>query len=106
MSLIYIFYVWYVQTRERTFQILVRVSEIFTESFCRSFVLDFLPARNTKDPDNRFPNVRKRDDPNPELTQENGNVQGGPVYTAGGDGHQPQMSETGYYTPPEHSKEF
>lgn len=62
VALVYIFYVW-------------------------SFILDFLPAVNTRPKDNRFPPLRKRDDPEAQHTQEMGNVNGGPVYTNGGDAY-------------------
>ena len=59
ISLIYIFYVW-------------------------SFIIDFLPATKTKDPENRFPRIRKDNDPEAAATQAEGNMTGGPVYSDGG----------------------
>jgi hypothetical protein len=77
ISLVYIFYVW-------------------------SFFIDFLPAVKTKDPEDRFaaphPKVRRQDDEEAELTERNGNLMGGPVYTSGGvheNGQAYQMREAG-----------
>jgi len=62
VALIYIFYVW-------------------------SFIIDFLPATKTKDPENRFPKIRRGDDEHDSETQEMGNMTNGPVYSNGDNHH-------------------
>jgi hypothetical protein len=63
ISLVYIFYVW-------------------------SFFIDFLPAVKTKDLEQRYPapeaKLRRQDDEHPVMTEMNGNMMGGPVYSSGG----------------------
>ena len=82
IALIYIFYVW-------------------------SFIIDFLPATKTKPADNRFPVVKKNHDPEANMTQAQGNMTGGPVYSSGGQqgdhesyGSQQPMAETSRYQTP------
>jgi len=79
VALIYIFYVW-------------------------SFIVDFLPALKTKAPEDRFPRVRRGDDEHALKTQEEGNMQGGPVYTNGG--YQPEMTGPQYGQPAQPSRNF
>jgi hypothetical protein len=59
ISLVYIFYVW-------------------------SFIIDFLPATQTRRKEDRFPPVRRGDDPEAGRTQVIGSASGGPVYSNGG----------------------
>lgn len=89
VALIYIIYVW-------------------------SFIIDFLPATRTKDPQNRFPRVRRGDDVEAGRTQQIGNMTGGPVYSAGGrsggassyGSQQPMTEIERYYQPPQQSRNF
>lgn len=67
ISLIYIFYVW-------------------------SFIIDFLPARKTKRPGDRFPVIKKGHDPNPGMTEAGHNLTGGPVYSNGGNDQTPSRN--------------
>ncbi|WPH03623.1 Hypothetical protein R9X50_00650600 [Acrodontium crateriforme] len=59
VSFIFIFYVW-------------------------SFIIDFLPATQTKHREHRFPPVKREDDEMAMTTQAEGNMTGGPVYSNGG----------------------
>ncbi|KAM3414825.1 hypothetical protein BST61_g9970 [Cercospora zeina] len=60
ISLIYIFYQW-------------------------SFIIDFLPATQTRNKNDRYPPpVKRTDDEMAMQTEADGNMLGGPVYTAGG----------------------
>ena len=68
-----------------------------------SFILDFLPATRTRHAEDRFPRVRKDNDPNALRTQENGSVSGGPVYSNGGHpggNTQQPMAENGRFSQP------
>lgn len=76
IALVYIFYVW-------------------------SFIIDFLPATRTRHPEDRFPRIRKGEDPEAARTQAEGNMTGGPVYSNGeysngasSNGSRQPMSET------------
>lgn len=70
VALVYIFYVW-------------------------SFIIDFLPATHTKRRENRFPKIKKNQDPEAAETQAYGSMTNGPVYSAGGEsnGSQYPMAE-------------
>jgi hypothetical protein len=71
VALIYIFYVW-------------------------SFIIDFLPATRTKRPENRFPVVKRNQDPEAGHTQAQGSMTRGPVYSSGGSqSSQQPMTEVG-----------
>ncbi|KAK5173362.1 uncharacterized protein LTR77_002043 [Saxophila tyrrhenica] len=59
IALIYIFFVW-------------------------SFIIDFLPATKTRRPESRFPAIKKNRDPEAAMTQANGSMTNGPVYSNGG----------------------
>ncbi|GAB7359375.1 hypothetical protein MBLNU230_g6026t1 [Neophaeotheca triangularis] len=59
VSLLYIFYIW-------------------------SFIIDFLPATRTKAKEHRYPPVRRGQDDMAMRTQHEGNMVGGPVYSAEG----------------------
>lgn len=59
IALVFIFYVW-------------------------SFTIDFLPAVRTRHQGDRFPPVKKSQDPMAEDTERGGNLFGGPVYSNGG----------------------
>lgn len=98
VSLIFIFYVWYAVTPEPLL-LANRKTDLIPN---RSFILDFLPATRTKRKENRFgPPMRKVDDSNPQRTEANGNMRGGPVYTSGGDAENQQHmnGDERYYTP-------
>ena len=76
--------------------------------FVWSFIIDFLPATRTRDPQNRFPRVRRGDDVEAVKTQQEGNMTGGPVYSGGGRsggassyGSQQPMTESGRFYPPQ-----
>jgi hypothetical protein len=62
-----------------------------------SFIIDFLPATQTKNKSDRFlPPVRKSDDEMAMNTETQGNMVGGPVYTGGGqNGHTTTYAQAG-----------
>jgi uncharacterized membrane protein YhaH (DUF805 family) len=72
-----------------------------------SFIIDFLPATHTRQPENRFPVVKRNHDPEAGMTQAQGNMTGGPVYSTGGRsagassyGSQQPMADAGRYNQP------